>query len=148
MTITPLSGRERWQNRGNVSKWNHRTRSILLDKIRKQPFIFGHTMADNDQHVLRLIEGGRMTSLWVGLCGYPNNQGNRSIISHAEGLAPARIQRKNANLEVNFYDAVSAEPWCAPSQIGQKRLPSSKNVRLPTTLAFFENETFDKASAL
>jgi hypothetical protein len=72
-------------------------------------FIFGHSLATNDQHVLRLIEKGKIKSLYVSLYGDPQSEANRVIIRRAQSFALARHER-NA-LEVHFFSAESAAVW-------------------------------------
>jgi hypothetical protein len=70
-------------------------------------FIFGHSLADNDDHILRKIGTGRVT-LFVSIYGDPSTDANRAIISKAQNLGAAR---KTNKLDVCFYDAASARVW-------------------------------------
>lgn len=72
-------------------------------------FIFGHSLASNDEHFLKLIEKGKVQHLFVGLFGDPNSETNRVIIRRAERMAQAR--KKSSNLAVSFFDSESAEVW-------------------------------------
>jgi hypothetical protein len=79
-------------------------------------FIFGHSMAENDDHVLRLIERGNVTQLWIGVFGDSDSHWNRRIIERAKHMNVVRKSRKKGALMVEFYDAASAEVWgAAPS---------------------------------
>ena len=80
-------------------------------EIRNTLFVFGHSMAENDEHVLRLIERGNVTHLWVGIFGGPDSEGNRRIIDRAKQMNDVRKARKKGALLVAFYDAASAEVW-------------------------------------
>ena len=72
-------------------------------------FIHGHSLAANDEHVLRRVEKGVLKRLYVSLHGDPNEACNRVIIARAEQLSSARPQRRP--LTVRFYDASSARVW-------------------------------------
>jgi hypothetical protein len=80
-------------------------------KIGNALFIFGHSMAEHDDHVLKLIETGKVSTLWVGLFGDPDSASNQSIRVRADRIATARAMRKGKSLTVHFYDALSAKPW-------------------------------------
>jgi hypothetical protein len=73
-------------------------------------FVFGHSMAENDDHVLRLIERGKVSQLLVGIFGDPSSAGNRRIVERAKQIEDLRKTRK---LVVTFYDAASANVWGA-----------------------------------
>jgi len=74
--------------------------------------IYGHSLADNDQHVLRLIERGKVSQLYVSLYGPPDTEANQATISAAERLAVNRSERRKRDLlEVTFFDAESAQIW-------------------------------------
>jgi len=72
-------------------------------------FIFGHGLADNDQHVLKKIARGKIAQVYVGLYGDPESQGNKQIRRAATALAHSRDDR--VALAVAFFDAASAEVW-------------------------------------
>lgn len=72
-------------------------------------FIFGHSLADNDKHVLKKIAGGTIAQVYVGLYGDPDSLGNKRIQAAATALARSRSEK--APLEVVFFDAASAQVW-------------------------------------
>ena len=72
-------------------------------------FVYGHSLAPNDEHVLRKIERGRVQRLFVSLYGDPTSEDNRRIILRASGMSERR--RGRTALEVFFYDAASARVW-------------------------------------
>lgn len=80
-------------------------------------FIFGHSLAENDEHILCLIEKGNITDLYVGLFGDPDSPENRRAIARAERMVQvrhdlaARRRRRPPQLSVYFYDAESARAW-------------------------------------
>ncbi|MBR1141728.1 DUF4917 family protein [Bradyrhizobium sp. AUGA SZCCT0431] len=75
--------------------------------------IYGHSLADNDDHVLRTIVKGNARYLLVSLYGDPNSSTNRVIVDKAEKLVlqrgPAKGRRQP--LTVIYYDASSAKVW-------------------------------------
>ncbi|MEO5494934.1 MAG: DUF4917 family protein [Sphingomonas sp.] len=71
-------------------------------------FIYGHSLAESDDHILKLIEDGRFRSLFVSLYGDPHEEWNQAIIEKAERLA---ANRGGFKLDVFFYDAASAKVW-------------------------------------
>jgi hypothetical protein len=71
-------------------------------------FIYGHSLAENDEHFLKRIEKGKVSCLYVGLYGDPDSDANKRIVRRAEQMAD---KRKSNNLSVEFYDAATANVW-------------------------------------
>lgn len=74
-------------------------------------FIFGHSLAANDNHILNRLARGRFPKLYVGIYGDPNSAENQQIIGRTNALATQRNAR--SPLSVEFYDAASAQAWGA-----------------------------------
>ena len=72
-------------------------------------FIYGHSLAENDDHYLKCIRKGRVKQLYVGLYGDPNSEGNKFIARRANQLSSSRSQKYP--LAVSYYDAASAKVW-------------------------------------
>jgi len=72
-------------------------------------FVFGHSLAENDDHILNRIGRGRCRKLYVGIYGDPIAEANERIIGRAQALAALRPEKWP--LEVAFYDAATAEIW-------------------------------------
>lgn len=72
-------------------------------------FVYGHSLAANDEHYLRLIERGKVSHLFVGLYGDPASITNRQIVERAEAMRLARGKRRE--LRVDVYDSESARVW-------------------------------------
>lgn len=72
-------------------------------------FIFGHSLAKNDDHILTRLARGRFPKLYVGIFGDPNSRDNKLIIKRAKELGTLRVP--SYPLEVAFYDAASANVW-------------------------------------
>lgn len=75
-------------------------------------FVLGHSLADNDDHILRRFGLGRFKKLYVSLFGDPLSPGNQQIIAKANTLAAMRHYKYP--LDVAFYDASTANPWSYP----------------------------------
>lgn len=72
-------------------------------------FIYGHSLAANDEHYLRLIEKGKLAHIFVGLYGDPELVTNRQIVGRAKAMGLAR--RGKRELRVDFFDSESANVW-------------------------------------
>jgi hypothetical protein len=72
-------------------------------------FIFGHSLASSDAHILKQIEKGKIGQIYVSLYGNPASDSNRGIIARARRMATVRDQRYPLN--VHFFDAGSANVW-------------------------------------
>lgn len=72
-------------------------------------FIHGHALADNDDHILRLIDRGKVRFLFVGVFGDPDSEANVALFRRAERMAASRTVRRS--LAVQYYDAASAQAW-------------------------------------
>ena len=72
-------------------------------------FIYGHSLAANDDHYLRLIEKGKLSHIFVGLYGDPASAVNRKIAQRANAMKLARTAKRE--LIVDYYDSESAHVW-------------------------------------
>lgn len=72
--------------------------------------IYGHSLADNDTHVLRAIAKSKLSQVFVGIYGDPESPGNRMIRARA-GLLPDWRKKKQKELYVDFFDAESVVVW-------------------------------------
>lgn len=81
-----------------------------LSKINGALFMHGVSLADNDTHILRVVEqNSKIDSLFVGLHGDCSSEGNQKIINRARAMATQRGSKRH--LAVNFYDSASAKVW-------------------------------------
>ncbi|MGQ3302554.1 DUF4917 family protein [Reyranella sp.] len=83
-----------------------------LQQGRHCVFIYGHSLAANDDHILVRIGRGHFRKLYVGIYGDPDTEDNQRIMKRAQELAAMRHERWP--LEVSFYDAASANVWGGP----------------------------------
>ena len=72
-------------------------------------FVYGHSLAANDEHYLRLIEKGKLAHIFVSLYGDPESSMNRQIVERAKAMRLAGRRRRE--LRVDFYDSESAHVW-------------------------------------
>ena len=92
-----------------------------FSQIPKNLFIYGHSLAVNDEHLLKLIDHGKMAHIFVGIYGDPASDNNRRIIERANLIPLRRFEKYPA--EVHFYDAQSAQVWNRPVKVtaGKKK---------------------------
>ena len=72
-------------------------------------FIYGNSLATNDEHYLRLIQSGRLSHLFVGLYGDPKSAENKETALRAKAMSVGRLGRRE--LKIDFYDSESASVW-------------------------------------
>ncbi len=72
-------------------------------------FIFGHSLAENDQHILQKIAKGKIPQIYVGLHGDPESRSNQEIKRKACDLKSQR--ETNGPLEIAFFITESANVW-------------------------------------
>lgn len=73
-------------------------------------FVYGHSFAKNDAHILHKIGYGKIAHLFVSLYGDPSSKANQIIrtnVDHIVGLRPQSFPR----LQVDYFDAASAKVW-------------------------------------
>lgn len=73
-------------------------------------FVFGHSFAKNDAHVLDQIGRGKIAHLFVSLHGDPSDKANLGIRTSVDRVAALR-PREFPALKVDFFDAASAKVW-------------------------------------
>lgn len=72
-------------------------------------FIYGHSLAENDEHYLKRIEKGKVSCVYVGIYGDPDSDENKKIISRSNKLISGRASTRP--LQVKFFDAATAHVW-------------------------------------
>jgi hypothetical protein len=80
-----------------------------LREIQGALFIYGLSLADNDEHVLKQIERGKVSHLFASLHGDARSPTNQLIMRRAKQLSARRARARP--LSVAFYDAESAHVW-------------------------------------
>ena len=81
----------------------------VVDTIKTNIFIHGHSLADNDFHIFREIARGRCKNVFVSLHGDFNSENNLEIRRKAENISDSR--GGSYPLDIRFYDAGSANVW-------------------------------------
>jgi hypothetical protein len=72
-------------------------------------FIYGHSLAHSDDHVLSRIGRGKCGKVYISLYGDPDSESNQYIVQRADQLAALRPHR--APMSVQLFDASSAAVW-------------------------------------
>lgn len=75
-------------------------------------FLYGLSLAPNDEHLLRRIAEGKVHTVFVSIFGDPSSDSNKGVIQRADSLADERSDfNPTKPLKVRFFDAESAEVW-------------------------------------
>ncbi len=74
-------------------------------------FIFGLSFSENDEHILRKIETGKLENVFISLYGDPESDDNKRIRQRAERMVLNRPEDNRNSLKVRFFDADSANVW-------------------------------------
>jgi hypothetical protein len=87
-----------------------------MPKISGSLFVYGLSFSDNDGHILRMIEVGKIGNLYVGIFGDPSDAHNAAIVARTLKLVDSRKarsigRRRTQELVVTFFDAQSAKAW-------------------------------------
>ena len=72
-------------------------------------FIYGHSLAENDEHILKKISRGKIAQLYVGIYGDPDSDDNKRIVATADQMTAQRHEK--SPLAVAFFDASTAKVW-------------------------------------
>ena len=81
-----------------------------LSSIKDALFMHGVSLAENDMHILRVIEQNKgINMLFVGLHSDPDAAWNQKIVRRAQAMAASRDAK--SPLGVFFYDSASANVW-------------------------------------
>lgn len=107
LVVTEGTSAEKYERILHSAYLNHALRSF--SSIRGTLFLYGMSLASNDDHILRRIESGGISALFVGLYGSPSTEANVEIMRRAEALGSAPGRRRS--LDIYYYDAASAEVW-------------------------------------
>ncbi len=72
-------------------------------------FIFGHSMATSDEHIIKLIEKGKVKQVFISIFGDPENPANRAIQRRMDVMKASRPAKRP--LEVQYFSAETAKVW-------------------------------------
>lgn len=93
-----------------------------LKNIQGHLFIFGHSLSDQDNHILDAIvrhENLKLSHLWIGLHGKQDSSHNRNIINKAtflrikrDEIIPKKMRKKGyGQLNIAFFDSHKTKVW-------------------------------------
>ena len=85
-----------------------------FSEIEGSLFIYGHSLASSDEHILRKIETGKTKRLYISFYGDLRSPDNKLIIERANKISAARDLYHP--LSVSFFDATEANVWGNCSQ--------------------------------
>lgn len=77
--------------------------------VKASLFVIGHSLAENDDHILRRIRNGKIRRMFVSLHGDPDSISNQAIKAKAQSIAAGRSERHP--LEIHFIDTASLHIW-------------------------------------
>jgi hypothetical protein len=98
---------ESMQKKAKIMHSNYLSRGYRsIPKIGGALFIYGHSLASNDEHILRLVDRSRVQQVFVSIFGDPASPENRIIERRAKEFGSTR-----RTIPVVFYDAASAKVW-------------------------------------
>lgn len=83
--------------------------NVSMARAKPSLFIYGHSLADNDMHVLKKIGRGSVPCVYISLYGDPNSDANKVIRRNAKKIQNMRHPSKP--LEIKYFDAGSAKVW-------------------------------------
>jgi hypothetical protein len=72
-------------------------------------FMFGLSFGEADEHILKLLDSGKVKQAFISLHGDPSSEGNTRIVQRAELMIVRRPAQRP--LSVEFFDADSAGVW-------------------------------------
>ena len=72
-------------------------------------FVIGHSLADNDEHVLRRIRKGGCGRMFVSIHGNMDDEWNKQVVEKAHAMSAQRPDHKP--LVVKFIDASTLHIW-------------------------------------
>lgn len=88
---------------------SYKSFSRQMEQAKDALFVLGHSMADNDRHILRKISGGRISNLYVSVFGDLQDKHNVEMIANANRLKRERLS--SYPLDIKFFNAESSQVW-------------------------------------
>lgn len=85
-------------------------------KISGQLFVFGFSFKDNDEHIIRVIEEGRIEHIFISILKSEKEKNKKQIFSRASFMESRREALRKRSNKVNslrfyYFDAESAKVW-------------------------------------
>ena len=81
----------------------------VMGQANQALFVYGHSLAQNDNHILSNIGRGKCRKVYFSLYGDPESPANQYIARRAEELATMRTRKYP--MTVRFFDASTANVW-------------------------------------
>lgn len=81
----------------------------VMDQKNQALFIYGHSLAKNDEHILKKIGRGKTPCIYISIYGDINSNTNKQIINSAETIKTMR--KFSYPLEIKYFDAAIAKVW-------------------------------------
>lgn len=81
----------------------------VMGQANQALFIYGHSLAQSDSHILSHIGRGRCRKVYISLHGDPNSDSNQFIARRAEELGEMRPRRNPVT--IRFFDSSTANVW-------------------------------------
>lgn len=98
------------QKKGRIQHSNFLGRAYRsFAAIQGSLFIYGHSLAENDEHLLKLLDKGKMKKVFVGIYGDPASERNQTIVERARKFQTRR--RNGPPPDIHFFDASTAHVW-------------------------------------
>ncbi|MEM8721799.1 MAG: DUF4917 family protein [Cyanobacteria bacterium P01_G01_bin.39] len=85
-----------------------------FEALQKCLFIYGHSLAENDEHYLQLIERGKIEHIFVGLRGAINSEKNKHKVERTKLMSERRKEHsknKKIPLKIDFVDMSTMKVW-------------------------------------
>lgn len=81
----------------------------IMNQKAQTLFIYGHSLAKNDEHILKKIGRGKIPCIYISIYGDINSEANKQIINSAETIK--NMRKPSYPLEIKYFDAASAKVW-------------------------------------
>lgn len=81
----------------------------IMEQKNQALFVYGHSLAKNDEHILKKIGRGKLPCVYLSIYGDPTSDTNKRIINTAESIK--NMRKVSYPLEIKYYDAESAKVW-------------------------------------
>lgn len=85
----------------------------MMNQVKNCLFIYGHSLALNDMHILHKISIGKVPQVFISIYGDIESTDNQKIIATANSLIEERSKYHDGKypLLITYYDASSANVW-------------------------------------
>jgi len=81
-----------------------------FEKTKKDLFVFGHSLSESDEHIVKAIEKSHVKKIFISVHGDLSSTTNKRLFARAAQMQVVR-QDGRYPLEIIYYDADSAKVW-------------------------------------